>query len=395
MLNIRNHPVWEKVTPWKKRAHLARIFLAKQYSKIIDPQKVIVVAGSVGKTTTTIAITKVLSEKFKVISTSDGSPNLDPVFNLPITILKSRPKTEKIVLEFGIEYPGEMDFYLSLIKPKTVVVTRLSYEHGEYLGEIEDILKEECKVIEKLKAGDLAVMNWDDLNSRKAAEKTKATVTFFGTDPQNCHIWADNIRIENFKTIFELNKGVERVEVVSSLLGKHQIYALLAAAAVGISNDIPLVSIRKGLEKVQPPEHRMQLFAGEGGSVILDDTYNAQPVAVEEALETLNQVSAKRRILILGEMRELGKHSDKFHREIARKIYKDKIDLVFLGDGDAGIIADELGKLGFPSARLRSNLTRDQIVEEMVKIISLGDVVLVKGARAVRLEEVVERLVKK
>lgn len=395
MLNIRNHPVWQNITPWKKRAHLARIFLAQQYSKLIAPEKVIAVAGSVGKTTSVIAISKVLSEKFRVVSTSDGSPNLDPIFNLPITILRAKPKVEKLVLEFGIEYPGEMDFYLSLIKPKTVVITKLSYEHGEYLGEMEDILKEECRSIEKLKENDTAIMNWDDLNSRKAAEKTRANVIFFGTDSENCHIWADNIKIENLKTVFELNRGVERVEVVANLLGKHQIYALLAAAAVGVVSDIPLVSIRKGLEKVQPPEHRMQVFAGSEGSTIIDDTYNAQPAAVEEAIETLNQVSASRRILVLGEMRELGKQSEKFHKEIARKIYKDKIDLVFLGEGGANIVSDELSKLGFPTDRLHVNLTNDQISEKLLKVLSFGDVVLVKGARAVRLEEVVERLVRK
>lgn len=393
-MNIKTHPVWNNITPWKKRGHLARLYLAKQYARFVPARNVIGVVGSVGKTTTTLAIKKVLSEKYNVVATSDNNPNLDPIFNLPMTILRTRPKTDRLVLEFGIEFPGEMDFYLSIIKPKTLVVTKLSYEHGEFLGDLENIIKEECRGLEELDKNGLAILNWDDLNTRKSAEKTRGQILYYGTDPKNCEIWAGNIKIVDFKTTFELNYGVERVEVSTKLLGFHQIYPLLAAAAVGVSNDVPLVLIRKGLEKMVPVEHRMQVLAGLNGSTVLDDTYNAQPAAVEEALETLNQVSARRRIVVLGEMRELGKMTEKFHREIARKIYKDKLDIVLLGSGNAEIVADELKNLGFDSKRLFPNLTNEEIINKLQKILLKGDVVLVKGARAVKLEEVVDKITK-
>jgi len=396
-MNISTHPIWQGISPFKKRGHLARFFLAKQYAKLLPNSLFIGITGSVGKTTTALACREVLSQKFPTLSTTDTKPgvaNLDPIFNLPMTILKIRPNIKKVVLEMGIEHPGEMEMYLSLVRPATAIVTRIFYAHSEFLGNLEDIIKEKGQLVEQLPKNGLAILNWDDLNSRKLAEKTGAEVVYFGMDQKNCHVWADKVRIENLRTIFELNYGVERVEVTSNLLGKHQIYSLLAAASLGIANGIPLINIKKGLEKVVGLEHRMQAVAGFNGSTIIDDTYNSSPAAVEEAIETLNAIPARRRIVVLGEMRELGEYSQRLHQQIAAKIYKEKIDLVLTGGGDAHFIADELLKLGFIPERLSIGLQNPEIASKLLKVVSRGDVVLVKGSRATRLDEVVKRIVK-
>ncbi|MEK7616831.1 MAG: UDP-N-acetylmuramoyl-tripeptide--D-alanyl-D-alanine ligase [Patescibacteria group bacterium] len=398
-MDIVSHPIWDQVTPYKtkipifkKPLHLLRIFLSKQYAKLYDRGKFIGVTGSVGKTTTVAACGSVLSRRYKVLTTK---PNLDPVLNIPETLLKMTPNIQKCILEMGIEYKGEMDFYLSLIRPKTVIITKISYAHSEYLGDISDIALEKGKLLEKLPEDGVAILNWDDLESRKLSQNCKADVMYFGTDSQNCTVWAGNIKIEDFKTNFELNLGVERVKVNYKLLGKHQVYSALAAAALGILCDIPLTKIKLALESIEPFEYRMQIVQGPLGSVILDDTYNCSPSALEEALETLLQVPARRRVVVLGEMRELGKYSQKLHREIARKIYKEKIDMVFLGIGDANFIADELKSLGFLMERVETNLQNSQMVSKLLKVLGKGDVCLVKGARAVRLDEVVKRIAKK
>lgn len=400
MLDISNHPIWKNVSPLKKRGHLARLFLARQYAKMIPPEKIIGVVGAVGKTTTMLACKEVLSEKYSVVSTTDTNTqttNLDPIFNLPMTLLRVRPKTDKVMLEMGIEYPGEMDFYLDMVTPKTAIVTRLSFEHNQFLGSLEDVIKEEGRIIERLPEDGVAILNYDDLNTRKLANfiKPSQQVVFFGTDQKNCHIWAENIKISNFKTSFQLNSGVERAEINSKLLGKHMIYPMLGAAALGVSLNMNLTTIKKGLEKVEPAKNRLQAKLGINDSIILDDTYNAAPKAVEEALETLNLVQARRRILVLGEMRELGQYSEDQHRLMARKIFKDRIDLVFLGPGEAQYIEDELKQLGFPEDRLEAGLTNDQMVKALSDLIRKGDVVLVKGANSLKLNEVVDRLVKK
>ncbi|MBI3485792.1 UDP-N-acetylmuramoyl-tripeptide--D-alanyl-D-alanine ligase [Candidatus Daviesbacteria bacterium] len=397
MLNISAHPIWKNINPIKRQAHKLRIFLSRNYASLYPRSMFIGISGSVGKTTTTIACKTVLSEKMNVIATTDTlkkTINLDPIFNLPMTILRIKPGVKKVILEMGIEYPGEMELWLTFVKPATAIITRIFYAHSEYLGGLEQIALEKGKLVEQLPKEGLAILNWDDPIARKLADKTKAKVIYFGTDKDNCHIWADKIKISNFQTQFEINYGVERVEIRSKLLGVHQVYPLLAAAALGICNGIPLVRVKIGLEKIPSPQHRMEVLEGFNGSVILDDTYNGAPIAIEEAIETLNYLPARRRIVVLGEMRELGIYSEKLHRQIAQKIYKDKVDLVFLGTGDTKFIYEELINLGFNPDRIQTDLQNPQLVNKLLKVLAKGDLVLVKGARAVRLDEVVKRITK-
>lgn len=397
-MNISSHPIWSQVTPYKsqiplikKPLHLFRIYLARQFAKLYPKDTFIGVAGSVGKTACIQACVAVLSQKYKTISTK---PNLDPVLNIPITLLKLNPTIKKAVLEMGIEYQGEMDFYLSLVSPKTAVFTKIAFAHSAYLGDLDEIIKEKGKLIEQLPEDGVAILNWDDQSTKKLAQKCKGTIIYYGTDPKNCTVWAGNIKIEDFRTTFELNFGVERVRVNYQLLGPHQVFSALAGAALGVLNDIPLTKIKLALESIEPTDHRMQALLGPSGSLVIDDTYNSSPAAVEAAIDTLLQIPARRRVLVLGEMRELGEFSEKLHREVAQKIYKEKIDLVFLGQGEAGIIADELKDLGFWEERVESNLQNSQLVSRLLKTLGKGDVCLIKGSRAVRLDEVVKRITK-
>lgn len=398
-MDIKTHPIWNQLTPsktkiaaYKKPLHLLKIFMARQYAKLYPSDMFIGVTGSVGKTTCIRCCQAILSQKYRTLSTT---PNLDPILNIPNTILSLNPSFKKVIIEMGIEYPGEMDFYLSLVRPKTAIITKISYAHSEFLGGVEQIAREKGKLIEQLPKDGLAILNWDDIHSRKLAQKCKANILYFGTDEKNCFLWASNIKIDNFQTTFELNLGVERIKVNYQLLGKHQIYPALAAALLGISVDIPLTKIKLALEQISPTEHRMEVKNGPNGSIILDDTYNSSPAAVEAAIETLIQIPARKRIAVLGEMRELGQYSEMLHRQIAQLIFKEKIDLVFLGLGDAEIIADELKSLGFWEERLFYDLQNSQIVAKLLKNLGKGDVCLIKGSRAVRLDEVIKRITKK
>lgn len=391
-MDIKKHPAWNKIKPYKKPAHLVRFFLAKTIAGFYPRKAFVGITGSVGKTTTKEACLAVLSQNYKTIATKE---NIDPIFNIPYTLLKLRPKAQKIVLEMGIEYPGEMEFYLSLVKPATAIVTRISFAHSEFLGNIDQIIQEKGLLVKQLPVTGFAILNFDDLNVRRLAKETKAQVIFYGFSQKDCHVWASNIKIKENLTIFELNYGVERVEINLPLLGRHFVYSALAAAALGISCDVSLINIKKGLEKIKPSPHRLQLLEGVEGWMVLDDTYNSSPVALEEALNVLNELPARRRILVLGEMRELGVYSEELHRAIAQKIYKDKFDFVFLSGGDAKFISEELLKLGFLPERLEFNLSNQQMVTKILRTAIVGDLVLVKGSRAVKMDEVVKRLTKK
>lgn len=398
-MDINEHPIFSqtganqsKISSYKKPLHLLRIYLARQYAKLYKPETFVGVTGSVGKTSCVQAVQAVLSQKFTTISTQ---PNLDPILNVPITTLKLKPFIKRAVLELGIEYPGEMDFYLSLFKPRVAIITKIGLVHSEFLGGLEQIINEKGKLIESLPEDGLAILNGDDSASRKLAEKCKGKVVYFGTDPKVCPVWASNVRLEGFQTVFELNFGVERVQINYQLLGMHQVFPALAAATLGIMENIPLTRIKVALESVAPTEHRLQAVLGPNGSVILDDTYNSSPTAVEAAIDTLMQIPARRKILVLGEMKELGEYSESLHRQIAQKIYKEKIDLVFLGQRQTETIADELRSLGFWEERVLANLQNSQIVSKLLKTLERGDVCLIKGSRAIRLDEVVKRIAKK
>lgn len=398
-MDIVNHPIWNQVTPYKtkisifkKPLHLLRIYLAKQYVKLYPSEMFIGVTGSVGKTTTVVACSAVLSQKYKTLSTK---PNLDPVLNIPSTLLKLNPSIKKVILEMGIEYKGEMDFYLSLVRPRTAILTRIAYAHSETLGSINEILQEKGKLIESLDKDGIALLNFDDPNSKKLALNCRGTVLYYGMDPKNCTIWAGNPKIENFATTFELNLGVERVKVNFQLLGLHQVYPALAASLLGVIHGIPLTKIKLALESIEPSEHRLQAISGPNGSILLDDTYNCSPVAFDGAIDTLLQIPARRRVLVLGEMRELGLYSEQLHRLVAQRIYKEKLDLVFLGQGETRIVADELKSLGFWEERLEFNLKNSELVSKLLKTLGKGDVCLIKGSRVIRLDEVVKRIAKK
>lgn len=368
------------------------VFLARQYAKLYPQDLFIGISGSVGKTICIEASMAVLSQRFKTISTKTNS---DSGFSIAQVLLRLKPNIKKVLLEMGVQYKDEMDFYLSLIRPNTIVFTKIDYDHSGQLGDLDDIISEYGKLAESLDEKGLAILNFDDQSCRRLAKLCKGSVMFFGTDGQNCTVWAGNIKIENFRITFELNLGVERVKVNLQLCGLHQVYPALAAASLGVANNIPLTKIKLALESVVPLEHRMQVLVGPNDSIILDDTIDSSPSSLDGAIDTLLQISARRRVLVLGEMKDLGRFSENLHRQAAQKIFKEKIDLVFLGGGNALIIDDELKSLGFLEERLNCNLHSSLIVGRLLKVLRKGDVVLIKGAYSARLDEVVKRIAKK
>lgn len=352
-------------------------FILRQYAKTIPKGKVIFVAGAVGKTTTAVVADAILSNRLKIaLVTSEDDPT---------TILfKLTPNKDKAIIEIDAAGLDDEDFARILV-PGTIVITRST----------EEIERGLTRLMDKLPQDSTVIIDWDDPYTRRLAQNNTAQTMFYGTDPQNCHVWAGNLRLENFQSMFELNYGVERVSIKSKLLGFHQVYPMLAASALAISLNIPLLEIKKGLESLEAVGHRMQPLEGYNGSIILDDTYDSTLISATEAIETLNNLSARRRIVVLGEMRGLGAMLERCHRQIAQKVYRDKIDLVFTGGGDARFIADELKRLGFLEERMQANLTNSQIVSKLLKVLGKGDIVLIKGARSARLDEVVKRVARK
>src|SRR3989338_7182371 len=175
MLNLN---VYREVKSWKKPLHLSRTILAKNYLKLLPQIEIIGITGSVGKTLTQNAIFSVLSQKFKVVV---GDENLDPTFRIPKTILATKPWHQKMILEYGVEHPGDMDHYLSLVKPKIGVITEIAPTHTKYFGSIEGVFEEKSKLFTSLPKNGYAVLNANDPYSHRLAKLTKAQIKWYGS----------------------------------------------------------------------------------------------------------------------------------------------------------------------------------------------------------------------
>ncbi len=378
-----------------------KFFIARNFARFIPGHKLIGVMGSIGKTTTLICIKKVLEERMKVVSSADGlyqqdsSSNNRGSFEPSVTsmFLKISPKIQKSVIEFSCKSYSDSSRNLKLFKPQTVVLTNLEGTGDMELDRCTVELSE--RALQEVPKDGYVILNWEDSYVRKFIDKSEGTTVLYGFDKENCDVWAGNLRVFNYQTVFELNYGVERVEVSSKLVGFHQVLSMLAAAAVGVSLNIPLITIKKGLEKVEPLPHRLSLQDGHNNSLVLDDSYDSNPLSLDRAIDALNRMTARRRILVLGEMKGLGDQSEKLHKLVARRIYTDKIDLILTGTGDAGIINDELEKLGFMPERMEKNLQNPQLVSKLLKIAAKGDVILVKGSLGAKFYEVARKIAKK
>lgn len=388
---------WKNINLFKRRAYALKFYLAKQYSRLIPSAKIIAVTGTLGKTTTVSLLESILSSKMVLPKTSKKGlqSQLDNFIELSNSVFRIGPKVEKAVLELDPKTVKEVDNLRQFIKYNCLLITQFSDLKDSFPEISEKAIDAYEELVKLLPLDGTLILNWEDSQVRRFADKFDGQgIVFFGFDSKNCHVWASNLRIENLQTVFELNYGVERVEVRSNLLGYHQVIPVLAAASAAINLGFSLISIKKGIEKVESLPGRMQVVSGVNNSVIVDDTYDGEIKGFLEALQTINLVPARRRIVVLGEMLSDIKTSEKAHTLIAREIYSNKIDLVLLGSGQAKIVEAELTNLGFISERMMSGLQNPGIVSNLIKILGKGDVVLIKGHPNLKYSEIVKKITK-
>lgn len=375
------HPIKRRLTHGYSRV------LAKLGCGIIG------VAGSAGKTTTKDMIASILSQKYK---TAWSPGNIDPVYNIPTTTLSANPRTERLVLEMGIEFPGEMDFYLWLAQPSVGVMTNIYWTHTEFLGSLNDVIKEKGRLIESLPRRGFAILNIDDPQVRKLKRTTKAKIVWYGLSPK-AQIKGKNISFtKDFKTKFTLEIEGEKQEVELSLLGQHFVSLALAAAAVGHINSMDIKLIKKGLEKASPQPHRMIPLRLKNGTILIDDSYNANPIAVMEAIRLVSSIGKKRRkMLVLGEMKELGRYEEKGHREVGKFAVEKGIDFIITLGPTTRFTIDEALKRGTKKNNTFIAKDKKELLMKVKSVIRPKDIVLVKGSRSLAMEEVVEKLTNK
>ena len=266
-----------KIT-FKKIFHWTRRRLAKLWL-LFNPQLTIIgVTGSYGKTVTSLAINKVLSEKYKTLQTD---LNLDTIYNLPITILKARRFHQKLILEYGVDHKNEMNFHLSLVKPDLAVMTGINPTHSEpeLLGSVENIIAEKKKLLLSLSSNKTAFLNYNDPQVRLMAEDIKAKVIYYGLDKQNCDFWAQDIEVgfngTSFKLGIKSNPNGKLIDIKTGLVGRHVIEPCLVAIAIGLDQKVDLEDIKKALMNLKSLPGRLSIESGPLKSILLDDSLRA------------------------------------------------------------------------------------------------------------------------
>lgn len=376
--------VFGKGKTWKKPFHAIFAEVAKTYLKLLPNVKIIAITGSVGKTLTQNAVYAVLSQKYRVVV---GDDNLDPTYRIPQTILKAKPWDDYLILEYGVEHPGDMDYYLSLAKPKIGVVTAITPTHTKYLGNEGGVFEEKVKLVEALSKDGNAVLSADDKKVAQMAARTRVKIYWYGQKA------GDGIKISHFAQNLRGSKSRlhyrgQKATVYWKVVGKHQLTSAYAAATVGVICGLTLKQIAKGLSTTKVPEHRLNTVNARQIN-LLDDTYNSSPKAAQESINTLLQLSKnKQKIAVIGEMKDLGKLSGHLHALLGAKIAKTSISYLITIGKVAKIVSDSARKASFRGKLINLENT-NQAISTIQKIAKKNALVLVKGSRHAHLERIV------
>jgi UDP-N-acetylmuramoyl-tripeptide--D-alanyl-D-alanine ligase len=352
--------------------------------------KVICVAGSNGKTSTKHLISAALSCRLRG-SVSPKSFNND--IGVPLTIFPADPIQDYLVLELGTNHPGEIARLGEMARPDIAVITNCSAEHLEGLGDLMGVRQENASIIRGLNPRGLLVVNGDDPQLLEAVRSYAGKIVRFGFDPGN-DVFATDIRPHDDGTSFLLN-GRRSARVFVPMLGRHNACNALAAIAVARRFGLPEEEFLRSLAVSSKPEMRLQLTRLPHVT-LLNDAYNANPASMRAALETLLTISAaRRRVIVLGEMRELGPSSERYHRELGRTVggMRDSIDqLVCVGPMSRWIQTEAIrGGFGPKSTTFCENAT--EAAQKVAALLRRDDLVLLKGSRGVRLETVADAII--
>lgn len=401
--------------------------------------KIIAITGSVGKTSTKEAIYAVLKDHFSV---RKSAGNLNNELGTPLAIIadwtdeqlkiisRSEPAGKKkirkmffwltaigaglkaflfggksnypkiLILEYGADRPGDIAYLCEMARPHIGVITSVGEipVHVEFFGGPEAVTKEKSKLIEYLLASGFAVLNFDNVVVKQMKEKTRGKAIGFG-------FGADaDVKIGNFEArtengwpagvSFKLEYGGSFVPVImKNSFGRGQVYAAAAAACVGLIFDLNLVEISESLSKnYAPPKSRLNLIKGVKETCVIDDSYNASPLSMKEALETVKDFQAERKIAVLGDMLELGEYSQIEHEKIG-KLTVGIVDVLITIGPQAKFIAKAASEAGFPVEKIKSfDTTVPEVAFVIREIMEKGDLVLVKASRGIGLDKIVDEI---
>jgi UDP-N-acetylmuramoyl-tripeptide--D-alanyl-D-alanine ligase len=343
------------------------------------------VTGSAGKTTTKEILAHILATRFRVMKSSG---NLNNHIGLPLQLLKLEAEHDLGVVEMGMNHAGEIRALGALAHHDLAVVTTVAPVHLEFFGSLAEIARAKYEIIETLPTGGVAVLNADDEYVSQFGRNFKGKVVTFGIK-RSADVSAQKVKLNGAEgSTFELVVGSVGEPVTFPLVGEHNIYNALAAAAAAMERGISPSQAAGALSSIAPPDKRGQVLHLHGATII-NDCYNSNPRALEAMIDTLASMKAERRILVVGEMLELGPTAETLHRECGKHAAEKKIDVVIGVRGMARAVAEAACGSGTQAQFVE---TPDQAGEWLARNLRPGDAVLLKASRGVKLERALDML---
>jgi len=394
-------------------------YIIKKYQPLI-----IGITGSVGKTSTKEAIALVLEKRFK---TRTSFKNYNNEIGLPLTIIgrqspgrslvgwlslflrafrlacfKDKNYPQVLVLEMGIDRPGDMEYLTSIAKPHIGVVTGVSYSHLEYFGSVINIQKEKQVLVEKLDIAGTAILNFDNEYSRGMGSISRAKVITYGLSA-GADLQAQDISYNFTKGGYDLSginfkfsyQGAIVPVFVKNAMSESTVYSALAAASVGLCLGLNLIDIAETLRNYVLPKGRMNILAGIKHSFIIDDTYNSSPEAAVLAVKTLADIKIDKesdKYAVLGDMLEIGAYTEEGHKLVGRQVAISGIKyLIAVGERARDYIR------GAKEADMEDDFLfyfdkKEGAGKFLQNRIKAGDVLLIKGSQGARMEKIVKEL---
>ncbi len=356
-------------------------------------KRVVAVTGSTGKSTTKEMIAAILSRRFRVLR-SPGNLNND--FGLPLALLELEPEHDVAVMELAMSAAGEIARLARIAEPDVGVVTNVAPAHLQFFDSVDAIARAKRELIDYLATrGEdaVAVLNADDERVRRFAEGFPGRVLTFGFSPDADFRAVGPVLTKGLGSVVNVVTPDWKSEIVVPLPGRHNVQNALAAAAVSSVIRVVPHEIRDALSGFQNLHQRSEIITLPCEVTIINDCYNSNPLAMERMLETLaSWPGARRRIVVAGEMLELGPTSPELHRSVGRICASSSVQWLIAVQGDARFFVEGAIEAGLPSSQTRFFSAAHSAGEFCRTLIARGDVILVKGSRGVHLETAIELL---
>jgi UDP-N-acetylmuramoyl-tripeptide--D-alanyl-D-alanine ligase len=349
-------------------------------------KRVIGVTGSAGKTTTKDAVAEVLGARFRVLK-SQG--NLNNGFGLPLQLLRLEMDHEVAVIEMGMNHAGEIAALARIAEPNWAVVSNVAPVHLEHFADgIQGIARAKYELIEALPPEGIAFLNSDDKYVTDFGRGMGERAIFYGTR-EGLAVRAANIEEKGlYGTAFDVVAGGLEWPIVLHLPGRHNVMNALAAIAVGLRSGVDPVQASAALERMRPAEKRGNLVAWHGAEIV-NDTYNSNPQALNSMVEALGKTEAKRRLVVAGEMLELGPQGEALHRECGQRMAAHGVDVVVGVRGMAVALMEGAAQSGIEALFVA---TPEEAGAWLKQNLREGDVALLKASRGVKLERALASL---